>query len=405
MRIVMLSDAYLPESTLIHAKMLHELAIEYVRKGHDVVVLAPGPIDQKNPLDRHTLGGVDVWRFRSRPTRGVSHINRAINETLLSWFAFRAIKSTELDPDFDLCINYSPTIFFGPLARWFKRRGAFVYLVLRDFFPQWVIDEGLIKDGSLVASYFHLFERLNYACSDVIAVQSPANVRVFNRISGSKQYPVEVLYNWAAQVPEVDVSFGEQFIIDQRLDTKFLFFYGGNIGHAQDIPNILQLAKSMSAQTDAHFLIIGQGDQYSNIRDDIKRMALSNVTLAPSVSQEEYRSLLTQVDCGVFTLAASHRAHNFPGKILGYLATGLPILGSVNAGNDVIELVNTSGAGLVSVNGDFNSFKRDASSIFSSSETRRGMSRAATNLLQQVFAVEAAADQVLECYETKGVKR
>ncbi len=134
-------------------------------------------------------------------------------------------------------------------------------------------------------------------------------------------------------------------------------------------------------------------------------MALSNVTLAPSVSQEEYRSLLTQVDCGVFTLAASHRAHNFPGKILGYLATGLPILGSVNAGNDVIELVNTSGAGLVSVNGDFNSFKRDASSIFSSSETRRGMSRAATNLLQQVFAVEAAADQVLECYETKGVKR
>jgi glycosyltransferase involved in cell wall biosynthesis len=401
MRIVILSDAYLPESTLIHAKMLHELAVEYVRRGHEVIVLTPGLCDQKNLVNRCSLEGVDVWRFRCRPTRGVSHRDRAINETLISWFAFRAIKRAGLNPNFDLCVNYSPTIFFGPLARWFRRRGAFVYLVLRDFFPQWVIDEGIIKENSLVANYFQFFENLNYASSNVVAVQSPANVPVFDKITGSRRYSVEVLYNWAAPASDVDVSFGERFIIDHRLGTKFLFFYGGNIGHAQDIPVILRLAKSIATQPDAHFLIIGQGDQYLNIKEKIKEMALSNVTLAPSVSQEEYRSLLTQVDCGVFTLAASHRAHNFPGKILGYLAAGLPILGSVNAGNDLIELVNTSGAGLVSVNGDFNNLEQDARGIVSSSETRRGMSDAATNLLQQVFCVTSAADQILERYKTK----
>lgn len=404
MRIVILSDAYLPESTLIHAKMLHELAVEYVWRGHEVIVLTPGLLDQENLMNQCSLDGVDVWRFRCRPTRGVSHRNRAINETLISWFAIRAIKSAGLDPDFDLCINYSPTIFFGPLARWFRRRGAFVYLVLRDFFPQWVIDEGIIKDNSLAASYFRFFENLNYASSDVVAVQSPANVRVFNKITGSKQYPVEVLYNWTAPASEVDVSFGERFVIDHQLGKKFLFFYGGNIGHAQDIPVILRLAKTMAEQTDAHFLIVGQGDQYANIKEKIKEMGLSNVTLAPSVSQEEYRSLLTQVDCGVFTLAASHRAHNFPGKILGYLAAGLPILGSVNAGNDLIELVNTSGAGRVSVNGDFEMLEQDARDILSSLETRLAMSEAAAHLLEQVFCVKSAADQILKRYKTQDIE-
>jgi glycosyltransferase involved in cell wall biosynthesis len=405
MRIVILSDDYLPESTLIHAKMLHELAVEYVKRGHEVVVLTPGLSGQTVLVDRSSLDGVDVLRFRCRPTRGVSHRDRAINETLLSWYSFRAVRSAGLDPNFDLCVNYSPTIFFGPLARWFRSRGAFVYLVLRDFFPQWVIDEGLIKENSLAARYFRFFEHLNYRCSDVIAVQSPANVQVFNKITGPRHYPVEVLYNWTASASKEAAGFGKRFINDHQLSSNFIFFYGGNIGHAQDIPVILRLAKAMTAQAEAHFLIVGQGDQYLNIEKKIKEMGLSNVTLAPSVSQEEYRSLLTSVDCGVFTLASSHKAHNFPGKILGYLAAGVPILGCVNAGNDLVELVNKSGAGLASVNGDFTKFKQDARSIFSSGEMRRDMSEKAANLLQQVFCVRAAAGQIIDRYETKGVNR
>lgn len=405
MRVVIFSDSYLPESTLSHGRMLHELAVEYVRRGHQVVVLTPGLCDQQRLLDQDLLEGVWVWRFRSRPTRGVSHRQRALNETLISWFAFRAIKSAGLDLSFDLCINYSPTIFFGPLARWFRRRGAFVYLVLRDFFPQWAIDEGIIKKNSLVARYFNFFANLNYASSNVIAVQSPANVQVFNKVADSRRYSVEVLYNWTAPASEVEAGFGKQFILDRELDNKFLFFYGGNIGYAQDIPVILRLAKSMDTQADVHFLIVGQGDQYSSIEQKIKQERLLNVTLAPSVTQEEYRSLLAQVDCGIFTLAASHKAHNFPGKVLGYLAAKLPILGSVNAGNDLIELVNQTGAGLVSVNGDFRRLEEDARSIVNSSEIRRGMSEAATRLLQQVFCVSSAADQILESYKSKSIDK
>ena len=41
------------------------------------------------------------------------------------------------------------------------------------------------------------------------------------------------------------------------------------------------------------------------------------------------------IDIGLFSLAYNHTAHNFPGKLLGYMFESKPILGSVNPGNEV----------------------------------------------------------------------
>jgi glycosyltransferase involved in cell wall biosynthesis len=398
MRIAIFSDAYLPEGTLYHVKMLHELAVELVSRGHEVVIISPGEIKQPQSLCRFELDHVDVWKFRCRPLRGISHIQRAINETLLSWSAYRAISESKLDTRFDLVINYSPTIFFGPLMRWVRGKGAFVYLVLRDFFPQWAIDEGLIKSGSLVERYFRFFERLNYQASDVIGIQSPANIPVFEQIVWPRHFPTEVLFNWAAPLPLIDDSFGRSFIEGLGLKDKFIYFYGGNIGHAQDIPYILRLADSLRSYEGVHFLILGQGDQYKNISLQIHEMELTNTTLAPSVTQDEYRSLLTQVDVGVFTLASSHRSHNFPGKILGYLAQGLPVLGAVNSGNDLIEIVNEAGAGRVTINGEYERFVQDAVLIYEDAAARQLMQSNAKVLIARQFSVVAAADQILNRY-------
>ena len=224
---------------------------------------------------------------------------------------------------------------------------------------------------------------------------------MFEQIVWPEHFQTEVLYNWAAPLPMIDDSFGRSFIEGLRLEEKFIFFYGGNIGHAQDIPYILRLAASLRAYDGIHFLIVGQGDQYKNIDRKILEMGLKNTTLAPSVSQDEYRSLLTQVDVGMFTLASRHRAHNFPGKILGYLAQGLPILGAVNGGNDLIEIVNKAGAGRVTVNGDHERLIKDAVLIYEDAAKRKTMSRNSKKLLARQFSVVAAADQLLASRKNK----
>ncbi|MDC1067375.1 glycosyltransferase WbuB, partial [Alphaproteobacteria bacterium] len=69
----------------------------------------------------------------------------------------------------------------------------------------------------------------------------------------------------------------------------------------------------------------------------------------------------------------------FPGKILGYLDAQIPILGSVNKGNDVIQIINDSGAGKVVVNGNDDNFYIEAYRIFKSKAIRNRMSSRSKN--------------------------
>lgn len=398
MRIALLPDDYLPASKLVHAKMFHELAHELMKQGHDVVVITPGLPTQHKRLLVERVDGVLVWRFRAGVRRGsgVGKLQRAINESMLSFLAWRAIKREVNKSPFDLCINYSPTIFFGSLASKLRKKyDTTIYLVLRDMFPQWAIDGGMIKDGSLIAKYFRYFEHINYSAAHKIGVMSIANLEHFRSVN--PQYKnVEVLHNWASLSPSVFEHYSINVRKIHNLEEKVIFFYGGNIGHAQDMENLVRLASGLRKHSLAHVLFVGQGDEFSLVDALIKDLELKNVTLLPSVSQDEYKQLLTQVDVGLFSLAKTHTAHNFPGKLLGYMVQSLPILGSVNTGNDLIDYVNDSGAGFVYVNGDDQALLGGAIKLLESMELRKSMGEHSLQLLMQHFSVESAAHTILQ---------
>jgi len=401
MRIAILFDDYVPHSTRSGSRMLHELALEFVSLGHNVVVITPGSHSQKDLLEYDEFSGVQVWRFKSGPVKGISKFKRAINESILSWSAIRAIKSSSSSHDFDICINYSPTIFFGPLASWLRKSGAFVYLILRDFFPQWVIDQGMLSKYSLITKYFRLFEAVNYKSADILAVQSPANVSRFLKMTPFKHSAIRVLHNWySVGCVNKEQGFGCSLINEKKISQKVLFFYGGNIGLAQDMSNIIRLAKRLENNSHAHFLLVGQGDEFNRIKKLIDEKFLINVSIHPSVTQEQYISILDVVDVGIFSLAKNHSAHNYPGKVLGYMAASLPILGSVNEGNDLMQLINDSSAGLITVNGNDDEFYNNAIELLNSESSRSCRGVKAQELLTDVFSVRKAAEDILNAYNS-----
>ena len=169
----------MPRSTKVGAKMVHELACEYVKEGHEVTVLTPNP-NQKERLVIEQLDGVTILNFKSGEIKNVNKVKRAINETLLSFNAWIATKDYFKKHKFDYIIYYSPTIFFGPLVKRLKKLwGVKSYLILRDIFPQWAVDQGLIKKGSLIERYFKYFEKINYDAADTIGVMSKKNLEWF----------------------------------------------------------------------------------------------------------------------------------------------------------------------------------------------------------------------------------
>lgn len=396
MRLALIIDDYLPLSTRVGAKMMHELAVELIEQGYEITVITPHFDSDKPALIDDSLDGVTVWRFLSGQIKDVPKVKRAINETLLSHRAWQAIEGKVDKDTFDGVVYYSPSIFFGSLVSKIKTRcQCKSYLVLRDFFPQWAIDSGLMREGSLIERYFRFFESISYRKADTIGVMSKKNLDIFNRNTENK-YPSTILRNWANLAPQHTPN--KVSSLRERLGLKYevIYFYGGNIGHAQDMANLMRLAKNMQCFDNAHFLFLGQGDEVKLVNDLMKEWNLTNCSYLPSVSQNEFKDILAQVDVGLFSLSAQHSAHNFPGKLLGYMVQSLPILGSINKGNDLIDLVNASNAGLISVNGDDDDFFENASKLQNDKELRRSLGSSGYKLLEKEFAVENIASSIVD---------
>lgn len=389
MKICLIVDDYMPNSIKVAAKMMHELAVELYNQGHKVTVLTAEPNIEKK-IDILQLDNINIIRFKNGKIKNVPKIQRAINETLLSYNAWKSCKEILKNEYHDLIIYYSPSIFFGPLVKKLKNLwNVPSYLVLRDIFPQWTIDNGMLKEDSIITKYFKYFERINYNQATKIGLMSHKNLEWFK--NKYPKYNCEVLYNWASNTPNNEES---NYRKELHLEDKIIYFYGGNMGHAQDMKNLLKLAKKMQIHEKAHFLFVGDGDEVKLMEDFIKEYHLKNVTILPSINQYEFKKLLSEINVGLFTLNFNHKTHNFPGKLLGYMSESKPILGSINPNNDLKEVIENENAGFISVNGEDDIFYNNAVKFLDKDFTVQ-IGDNANSLLKKSFSVKAAINKIL----------
>ena len=392
MKLLLIIDDYLPDSTKVGAKMMHELAIELKNNSHEVLVLTPKPM-QEELLTVQEIDGISVLFFRSGKIKNVGKLKRAINESLLSYQAFKSTKKYLKENPCNGIIYFSPSIFFGNLVRKLSNLWSCQsYLILRDIFPQWVVDNGLLRENSLVHRYFKFFEKINYKSADRIGVMSPSNLEFFKskNINTSK---FEVLYNWS-QITEVQKK-ENNFRKKLKLENKIVLFYGGNIGHAQQMINLINLAKKFTENSSVHFLFVGQGDEVELLLKEVSINKLKNITYLPPVNQNTYFEMLNEFDIGMFSLHSGHKTHNFPGKLLGYMSYSKPILGCVNAGNDLADVVNSTKAGIVVDSNDFFGLYEAAKILIDSESIRNKMGTNARELLLNKFSVKSISKQIV----------
>jgi len=218
---------------------------------------------------------------------------------------------------------------------------------------------------------------------------SPGNRDYFDEHFKKMKDKIEVLYNWApTSKPDRAEGFWRKRL---GLGGKVLFFFGGNIGHAQDMMNIMKLADNLRCRENAHFLLVGEGDEVDLVKHEITARKLNNVSYHPGVPPRDYYGILDEVDIGLFSLHRGHRTHNIPGKLLGYMQFGIPILGSVNAGNDIREIIEGPKAGLISINGDDDAFTANAMKLLENRKLRDKMGENGRKLLRRHFSIEQAS--------------
>jgi glycosyltransferase involved in cell wall biosynthesis len=399
MRILLLVDCYYPNSKS-SATQMHDMAMELHRQKHEVIVLTPSDRISSNVEVTREFGS-QVVRVKTRNIKGAWRAFRALEESRLSSVLWRRAKSFLLQHPVDLILFYSPTIFWAPLVRRLKSHWHCpAYLILRDIFPAWAVDAGLLRKG-LIYRFFHRKEILQYEVADRIAVQSPANLRYFAREFPSHRYHLEVLYNW------ISLRMEDSLVTNYRdqlgLRGKVVFVYGGNLGVAQDVDNIVRLAQRLVQNGHIHFLLVGEGSEVPRLRRLLVEKSLHNIQILPSVRPPEYLAMLSEFDVGLLSLDRRLKTHNVPGKLLGYMYWCKPTLASINPGNDLFEILGKNQAGVCLLNGDDDGLCAAALRLANDPDLRSRMGKNARGLLERLFSVEAAVAQIMNAFQAQEV--
>jgi glycosyltransferase involved in cell wall biosynthesis len=392
LRVALVGIDYPPAKTSAAVQM-RDLAGEFIRQGHKPTMIIPWA-EMNEPWRVETIDGVEVLRLRSKPLRDVGYVRRTINETLVSWTMWRHFKSSPLAcENWDVIAWYSPPIFLAAFVKWMSGGGkALKYLILRDIFPEWAVDLKIISRNGPFYWYFKLFSVYQNRLADVIGVQTESNLGYFVRDPRLSVGRIEVLQNWQFAAADIGCSID---INKTPLKGRKIFVYIGNMGVAQGMDILVDLAEECKTRTDIGFLFVGRGSDWSRLQAEVTKRNLKNILIYQEISPAEIPGLLSQCHVGLIALHPDHKSHNIPGKFLSYMRAGLPVLAYVNAGTDLIGLVERAKVGVAFSGDALQDMHAAAHEFLDNPQYYSAMSVNAHRLADDMFSPQAAVHQIL----------
>ena len=397
LNVVLVTIDFPPQRTSAAVQM-RDLAEEFARQGHKPTIIVPSP-GLSNPWKLEHVGAVEVLRIRARPMRDIGYLKRTVNETLLPFMMIAGLYRSPLwKKRWDLIAWYSPTIFFGLLILLLKWRSkGHAYLILRDIFPEWAVDLNLIRKTPIYW-YFRCVAHLQYVAADTIGVQTEANLPYLSRWAHKTGRTLEVLRNWQ----RFDIP-GSKSSIDfpsTSLSGRKIFIYIGNMGIAQGMDILIDLAASLIDRRDIGFAFVGRGSEENRLRAMAAQRCMDNILFFGEIPPEEIPALLIQCYAGLIALDPRHKSHNIPGKLLSYLHAGLPVLGRANQDTDLITLINEENVGRAFSGEALADMKAFVIKICGDNQLRDDMSGRARDLAQRWFLPSIAVEQVISHLST-----
>lgn len=390
MRIALIADTFPPLRTS-GAVQLRDLSREFVRQGHDITVILPTVMPKQSWLIEK-IDGVTVLRLNAPRIKDINYFLRAVNEFLMPFSMRKNLRKSPLaDVKWDGVVWYAPSIFHGPLANALKKssqcRG---YLIIRDIFPQWAVDMGLMGKG-IPYHIFNAVARYQYSVADVIGVQSAGNLSYFSGVQQQAGKKIEVLQNWLDKPPSYPCKIR---LSETSLAGRKLFVYAGNMGVAQGMDILIDLASLLTTKTDVGFVFVGRGRDSVRLKKSVCDRELSNVLFFDEIDPDEIPDLYAQCSVGIVALDPRHKSHNIPGKFLTYMQNGLPVLATVNRGNDLASMIRSEDVGQVCESNDAVDLMRLAETLLNQIETDKDLTARCRRLFERNFSVEKTVQQI-----------
>jgi colanic acid biosynthesis glycosyl transferase WcaI len=388
-RILIWSPNYAPEPTGI-PPLVTDAAEWLAMRGHDVDVVTAMP----NYPQRRIYSGYGGCAFRTESRNGVrvhrswlrarperSFVDKALYELTISSCALPNAVRAARRADTIICVV--PTVlaarYAAALSRTLNKR---LVLWVQDLVLAAARSLGVGSMASRALSAARRLEAAAVRAADTVIVCSPG-FRDYLVDEGADPQKIETIYNWA--------DLGR---IQPRLPngngraTRFL--YAGNLGYTQGLETLIDAARRGGDGVAVE--IVGAG----NAADNVRRLAapVRNVVVRDPVEPTGYPSLLASADADVVIQRRISAGANLPSKIATYMASGRPIVASIDPETPAADLLRESG-GAVLVEPESPDSLADAMQDLARDPARRQeLGRKARAFAERCFAKEPALERL-----------
>lgn len=405
MKVLFLSISSLPH--LSEHSISLDLLRQIRRHGHELYVVSS--LERRANTDTYLAkeDGASVLRVRIGNNKKTGRIRKGITTLTTPSKYIKAIKKYFRGVRFDLVLYPTPPVTLCKVVEFIKKRdGAESFLVLKDIFPQNALDIGMMKKTGLSGFIYRRFrktEKKLYALSDRIGCMSRANVEYLlshnPEISADK---VGISPN-SVEPRDLRISREERREIRARYgipEDACVYVYGGNLGRPQGVPYIIECLKLFANRTDAYFLIVGDGTEYSRLEAFFSEQNPTNMKLMKRIPKEDYDRLVAGCDVGLVFLDKRFTIPNFPSRILPYMQSGLPVLAATDKNTDLGRVITEGGFGAWCESSDPEDFVKLIDGVCPEQFPKMG-ERAYEYLLMH-YTAEKAYHGIFDKYENQG---
>ncbi|WP_285769072.1 glycosyltransferase family 4 protein [Peribacillus sp. SI8-4] len=257
-----------------------------------------------------------VKRYTSNMGRRLLHYFEAM------WlFIYTIIR---LKKTYDYVFVTTPPIFPTIAALIAKRKmKAKLITDVRDLWPESLIGVGVFANKWILKSAFML-ERQLYRHSDHIIINSPG-FRDYIHAKGVKEETIQFIPN-SLTGDELAVK----NVFTPISESKIKVVYSGNIGLAQDLKKLINIAEALREHTQIEFTIIGYGYRTAEVEKEISAKGLANIKVINAMNRRVTLHEVSSAHIAYVSLVEKEVFNKvLPGKIIDYMCVGKPIVGDV----------------------------------------------------------------------------
>lgn len=359
--ILIVSQIFYPEQFRIN-----DIAKEWVKKGYKVSVLTGIPnypegkfFDGYNWFKgrKEVYQGIEIHRIPIIP-RGNNSLMMILN--YISFFVSGYVWHlfTKIRPDLVWIYEASPVTQALPGVWLANKRKIPCMMYVTDLWPENVEIITGIKSPLVIKPLEKVVEYI-YGNCDLLFTSSRSFI---NSIHFKRGVPREKLLYWPQYAEDFYSNIHEEdiknWIIPQ--DDKFNIIFAGNIGYAQGLEIVIDVAELVKKNKDnVRFSIVGDGRYKDTLLKKISSYELDEyVNFFDKRPAEDIPEILAQADASLITLSKNDVfSMTIPAKIQSSLACGIPIL--LSADGEAQDIIIESKAGMTNNAEDYQSLYKN----------------------------------------------